>query len=120
MELDQAAFQYKSFKFTAGDDVVEIVHMGHHLPHLFGVGGVFPEVAYHPVFQGFRLSDVDDLPLLILHQVNAGLEGQAQGFLFQFFDGHGAPPFCYGSETIRRISVRFCREFVVVFGFDLV
>ena len=96
VELDETAFQHQSLKFAAGDDVVKVVDMGHHLPDFFGVGGIFPEVADYPVLQSLGLSHIDDLPLLVLHQVNAGLEGQAQRLLFQFFDGHDTPPFRYG------------------------
>ena len=50
VELNEAAFQHQGLEFAAGDNVVKIVDVGHHLPHLFRVGAVFPEVADHPVF----------------------------------------------------------------------
>ena len=39
-------------------------------------------------FSAFALADVNDRPLGVFHDVDAGQQGQQQGFFFQFVKGH--------------------------------
>ena len=59
MSFDQGVFQYQGLEFRVGDDDVEIVHLGRHGRHLGQM--IAPEIAGDPVFQRFRLADVDHL-----------------------------------------------------------
>ena len=67
--LDEGVFQHQGLKLTLGDDDVEVRHLFHHGRHL---GQVFPvEIAADPVFQLLGLAHVDDLALLVEHDVHA-------------------------------------------------
>ena len=56
------------------------------------MGGIFAEVADHPVFESLCLTDIDNLTGFILHQVAAGFQRQQQRFRAQFINIHPAPP----------------------------
>ena len=74
--LDEAAFQHQRLKLAAGDDIFKVPYILHHAVDLGGMLVNAAEVTADAVFQGFCLADVDDLPLFVLHDVDARLQRQ--------------------------------------------
>ena len=78
----QIVFQHQGLYFVARDDVIESVYFGNHARHLFRLyAGI--EVLAHPVFQNFGFADIQNLPRLRIHYVNAAGHGQVFYFLTQ-------------------------------------
>ena len=50
-----------------------------------GVGGAVLEILAHPVFQGLSLTNVDNLPAFVMHQVHARAQGEFHGLAAQLF-----------------------------------
>ena len=73
--LDEGVFQHKGLKLTPGDNDVEVAHLIHHGGHL---GQVIPvKIAADTVFQFFGLADIDNLAVLVQHDVHAGQQREA-------------------------------------------
>ena len=86
--FDQGTFQHQCLKFRAGNDGIKCMDLRYHLPRFKTVRCRILKVLADPIFQFFCLSHIDNLPGLILHQIDTGLQGQRFGFLFQFLKGH--------------------------------
>ena len=50
MALDEGVLQHQGLELAGDEDGVKVVHLGHHLPRLCGVGGAVLKVLAHPVF----------------------------------------------------------------------
>ena len=74
--LDKAALQHQRLKLAGGDDVLEVPDVLHHAVDLGRVLFHAAEVAAHPVFERLGLADIDNLPLFVLHDIDAGLQRQ--------------------------------------------
>ena len=85
MLLDQTALEDQTLEFAVGDDVLEVVYVLNHAPNLFGVVVLGAEVLADAVFQFFRFADIDDLALLVLHDIHAGLQWQRHRLLAKLF-----------------------------------
>ena len=72
--LDGGVFQHQGLKLAARDDDVEVAHLVHHGCDLWQVLAV--EVARDAVFELFGLADVDDLIVLVEHDVHARQQRQ--------------------------------------------
>ena len=83
MALDEGVFQHQSLQLTAGDDDVEVPHFLHHGGHLRQMLAV--EIAADPVFELLRLADVDDLVMLVQHDVHARQQREMIRFFPQSF-----------------------------------
>ena len=89
---DEGILQHQGLKLRPGHNGVKVVDLGHHGPGLLRVGRLVVEVLTHPVLQGLGLSHIDHSALPVHHQIDPGLEGQAQRLLFQLVKGHPLPP----------------------------
>ena len=77
--LDEGVFQNQGFKLAPGDDDVEIAHLVHHGGDL---GQMLPvEIACDAVFELFGFAHIDDLPLLVEHDVHARQQRQSVGLV---------------------------------------
>ena len=94
MLFDERAFQHERFIFGSGHDEIVVEHLRNHFRGLDVVIGVIAEIAGDAVSEVFRLSDIDDLPLLVLHDIHAGLCGQNGGFALEIGQSriHVRPP----------------------------
>ena len=81
MLLDQVALQHECLQFGIGDDILKSPDALHHLQNLRALAAAALKVLAHAVFQADRLSDVDDVIMRVMHNVNTGAARQ----LFQFF-----------------------------------
>ena len=88
MPLDEGVLQHQGLELAGDEDGVKVVHLGHHVPGLGGVGGAVLKILAHPVFQLLGLAHVDDLAGLVHHQIDAGGQGQVIGLLPQLFPCH--------------------------------
>ena len=70
--FDEVVFEGEGVDLGLGDDVVEVVDVGDHRLHLFGLGRRM-EVLAHPVFEDARLADVDHVFVRVEHDIDAGL-----------------------------------------------
>ena len=86
--LDEGVLQHQGLELAGDEDGVKVVHLGHHVPGLGGVGGAVLKILAHPVFQLLGLAHVDDLAGLVHHQIDAGGQGQVIGLLPQLFPCH--------------------------------
>ena len=88
--LDEGVFQHQRLKLAAGDDDVEVRHLLHHGGHL---GQMLPvEIAADPVLELLGLAHIDDLIVLVQHDIDPGQQGQMIRFFPQFVQ-HGGLPF---------------------------
>ena len=92
MPFDQGVLQHQRLKFAGDENGVEAVHLGHHLPGLGRMSRAVLKILADPVFQLFRLADIDDLSRSVHHQVDPRAKGQVIGLFLQFFSGHTALP----------------------------
>ena len=90
--LDQGALQHQGLELAVGDDHIEVVDLGHHGPGLFVVAALVLKILADPVFQRLGLSHVDHGVFGVLHDVDAGLQGQGVGLFLQFVKCHSIPP----------------------------
>ena len=90
--FNEGVFQHQGLELAVGHDHIKVVDGGDHGPGLLGVGGQVGKILRDPVFQGLGLAHVDDLVVLVLHDVDAWLQRQGVGFFLQFVKGHGTPP----------------------------
>ena len=81
--LDERTLQHQRLKLAAHYDIVKMIHMRHHLAHLFGVVGIRAEILAHPIFQFFCLADINNAIGGILHNIYAGLQRQRHRLLPQ-------------------------------------
>ena len=72
--LDEGVFQHEGLKLAARDNDIEVAHLVHHGGDLGQVLAV--EVARDAVFELFGLSDVNDLVVLVEHDVHARQQRQ--------------------------------------------
>ena len=71
--LDEVALEHQCFEFRIGDQPIEIYDLRHHDQRLWGLRLSLLKIRTHPVTQRDRLTDVNDLSTLILHQIYARL-----------------------------------------------
>ena len=81
MLLDQIALQHERLQLRIGHDVFKPPDAFHHLQDLGALVPAALEILAHTVFQADRLSDIDNVVVCIVHNINAGPPRQ----LFQFF-----------------------------------
>ncbi len=82
--LDEAAFEHQRLELAVRQDILEILDARDHAAHLRVVVPFRAEILAHPVFQRLGLADVDDLPALVVHQVDAGVQRKAHRLRAQF------------------------------------
>ena len=83
--LDEAALEDERLELAAAEDVVEVPDVFHHAADLRRVVVLRAEVLADPVLQDLRLADVDDFALPVLHDVDAGDQGQPHRLGPEFF-----------------------------------
>ena len=91
--LDERVFQDQGLELRGDENGVEMVHLGHHGPGLFVVGGGVLEILADAVFQLFGLAHIDHLTGFVHHQIDPRGQRQIVGLLPQLILGHGDPPF---------------------------
>ena len=69
--LNQAAFQHQRLKFAVGQNIVKMIDVCDHLPHLGVVMRLGAEILADAVFEVLGFADIDDLPGGVFHQVDA-------------------------------------------------
>ena len=79
--LDQITLQHKGFQFRICDNILKSGDMGNHLFNLCALISAALEILTHPVFQTDGFSNIDDLVLLPMHNINPRLTRK----FFQFF-----------------------------------
>jgi len=73
--LDEGVLEEEGLLLGAGDDEVQVADAGdEERHHRSGVGPL--EIVADAVPEVFRLADVDDLPPVVLHEVDAGARGR--------------------------------------------
>ena len=68
--FDETALQHKGFVFRVGDNKIVVIHVFDHTGDLRRMVGRLPKITCHTIFQILCFSHVDDLRLLIFHQIN--------------------------------------------------
>ena len=76
MLFNQIAFQNKRFQLRIRHNVFKAPDMGHHLFNLYSLVPTALKILPHPVFQADRFPDIDDIILLIMHNINPGTSGE--------------------------------------------
>jgi hypothetical protein len=94
--LDEGVFQDQRLKLAGDEDRVEMIHLGHHGPGLFRVGGGVLKILADAVFQLFRLAHIDHPAGLVHHQIDARRQRQGVGLLAQLLARHLLFPSFYG------------------------
>ena len=80
--LDEGVLQEKGLFLGVGDDKIEVAHAGNEeRHHRSGVGPL--EIVADAAPEVFRLADVDDGALLVLHEVDAGRGGHRVELLLE-------------------------------------
>ena len=74
MLLDEIHFEQQGFELAIGDNDVEIGNFGHHAAVFVGKLADI-EIGAHAVAQRFGFADVQNAPLEILPDIDAGQEG---------------------------------------------
>ena len=74
--FDQITLQHQCLQLGICYDIFKPGDMSHHLLNLHALIPAALKILPHPVFQADRLSHIDDLILLIMHDIDAGLTGQ--------------------------------------------
>ena len=72
MLLDQIALQHKRLQLRIGDDILKTADMRHHLLDLDALIPAALKILPHPVLETDRLAYINDMILLIMHDVNTG------------------------------------------------
>jgi len=89
MALDQRHLEDQRFQLRTDHDPLDIRDLPHQPARFLIMLGGSMEIGAHPVAQVDRLAHVDDAPLIILHQVAAGLiRERVQNLLEMFFPIH--------------------------------
>ena len=90
--LDQIVLKDQRFQLRIRDDIFETLDPADHLQDLRALSPGRLKVLPHPVPEADGLSDVDDLVMAVMHDVNAGRRGKLLQFLLNveklFFHSH--------------------------------
>ena len=97
VQLDERVFEHERLKLGLHDDDIEIRNVRDHGRHLRQV--LAAKIARDAVFERFRLADVDDLAVLVEHDVHARQQREHIGLFAQLF----------GSEFFHSLLLR-CRK----------
>ncbi len=81
--LDEVRFEHERLDLGVGDDEFEVAYAADEFARLRVVAAPRLEIGAHAVAEVLRLADVDDLPRLVLVQIDAGRRGQILKFLFE-------------------------------------
>ena len=79
--FDEIAFEDERLGLRVGDNVFNLGHLGNQLPGFGGKPCGRPQIGTHPVSEMGRLAHVDDVPVRIPHQVDAGVAGKSLDLL---------------------------------------
>ena len=80
MLLDQVIFQNKSFQFRVGYNIFKTGNQSHHLVDLRSPPDIFPKIGSDAIMQIDRFSDVNNIVVCIMHDIDT----RAMRKLFQF------------------------------------
>ena len=82
MLFDEVVFSDKGVNFTSADDIPEIRHVVKHCHNLHRLHRVM-EILTKPIFEVFGFAHVDDIVVLVQHEVHAGIFGDVFQFLLE-------------------------------------
>ena len=91
--LDERVLQDQGLELRGHENGIEMIHLGHHGPGLFIVGGSILEILADAVFQLLGLAHINHLAGFVHHQIDPRGKGQIVGLLPQLVLGHGGAPF---------------------------
>ena len=91
--LDERVLQDQGLELRGHENGIEMIHLGHHGPGLFIVGGSILEILADAVFQLFGLAHINHLAGFVHHQIDPRGKGQIVGLLPQLVLGHSGAPF---------------------------
>ena len=74
--LDKITLKYKSLKFRICDDILKSRDMGNHLLDLRPFIPAALKILPHTVFKAYRLTYINDLIFLIMHEIHARFCGK--------------------------------------------
>lgn len=97
VQLDERVFEHERFELGLHDDDIEIRNVRNHGRHLRQV--LAAKIARDAVFERFRLADIDDLAVLVEHDVHARQQWEHIGLFAQLL----------GSEFFHSLLLR-CRK----------
>ena len=97
VQLDERVFEHERFELGLHDDDIEIRNVRNHGRHLRQV--LAAKIARDAVFECFRLADIDDLAVLVEHDVHARQQWEHIGLFAQLL----------GSEFFHSLLLR-CRK----------
>jgi hypothetical protein len=83
VQLDERVFEHERLEFGLHDNDIEIRNVRDHGRHLRQV--LTAKIARDAVFERFRLADVDDLAVLVKHDVHARQQREHIGLFAQLF-----------------------------------
>ncbi len=71
MLFNQTALKHQRLKFAVGYDIIELVYLFDHFSHLDSVPVRRAEILADAVLQCFRLTDINNFAVYILHNIHA-------------------------------------------------
>ena len=76
MLFDQVAFQDKSLQLRVCNNILKPPDMRHHLFDLDALVPAALEILPYPVLQADRLADINDMIILVMHNIDPGTSRQ--------------------------------------------
>ena len=82
--LDKIVLEHKRLELRIGYDIFKIAHMADHPAYLLRVVSRRLEILPDPVFQAYRLTNIDDIVMVIMHYINSRFPRELLQFLFNY------------------------------------